>query len=89
ALPVPSTISVAAQALVGTVVAASKGVDGPTAVTVNAVAPSQNVSGSITVNRAAFLSMVANPASIKGGLTTKILIKVSGVAGPSGIVMNL
>ncbi|MFX8856505.1 hypothetical protein ABTM81_20055, partial [Acinetobacter baumannii] len=60
-----------------------------TAVTVNAVAPSQNVSGSITVNRAAFLSMVANPASIKGGLTTKILIKVSGVAGPSGIVMNL
>ena len=88
-LPVSGTISVAAQALTGTVVTASKGVDSPTTVTVNAIAPGQNVSGTVTINPATLLSVVANPASFRGGTSTKIAIKLNGVAGPSGVVVNL
>lgn len=85
----PSSITVPAQASTGTVTATTSGVQVVNSVIGYAQSGTLMVSGTVTVNPAAFVSIVANPITFKGGTSTKILIKLNGKAWSGGVTFNL
>lgn len=86
---VPSTVTVAAGSTYVVFDVATNAVDEDTAVNVSATYRSVTKGAVLTLHPAPLSSIVVLPNSVIGGASTAGIVRLSGVAGPSGSVVSL
>jgi hypothetical protein len=86
---VPATVTVPSGATLAAFSITTGGVDVATTVTISAKQGSLVQTATLTVQPAVLSFFTLNPASVKGGTGVQGIVRLNGLAGPSGVSVSL